>query len=164
MAKITRGRPRGSCAGGIRHAGAAPAIGDKEIRATRGAHSENSSKLETPRLRFGIVKQFGADSLVMLDYDTRAVPRLQRIWAVCRIVGLRPVRIRTDRTTRGWHVLVWLDKRLTSGELACLQSLCRSDWKREALNLMRIVSIRRGRIRDGFWSKRWNLLYAEKLR
>lgn len=99
----------------------------------------------------------------MLDYDTRAVPRLQRIWAICRIVGLRPSTIRTDKTARGWHVLVWLDKRLTSGELAAFQALCQSDWKREALNLMRIVSIRRARIRDGFWASRWNILFSEKL-
>lgn len=100
---------------------------------------------------------------MLLDYDMRAVPRLQRIWAVCRIVGVRPVRVRTDRTTHGWHVLVWLDKKLTSGELACLQALCRSDWKRESLNLMRIISIRRSGI-DGFWARRWNVLFAEKLR
>ena len=114
-------------------------------------------------MRFGLVKQTGSDSLVLLDYDSRAVPRLQRIWAVSRIVGVRPLRIRSDRTRRGWHVLVWLDKRLTSGELACFQALCQSDWKREALNLMRIIAIRRARIRDGFWAARWNILFSEKL-
>ncbi len=152
-----------SFAGGIPRARAGSPRGVKAIKGTRGARWANSLRGEKPQLRFGLVKQTGADGLAMLDYDARAVPRLHRIWAVCRIVGLRPSRIRTDRTARGWHVLVWLDKRLTSGELTAFQSLCQSDWKREALNLMRVVSIRRTRINDGFWAARWNILFSEKL-
>jgi hypothetical protein len=44
---------------------------------------------------------------------------------------------------------------------------CRRAWapisRREALNAMRVIAIRRYRITNRFWLKRWNLLYAEKL-
>lgn len=163
MAKITPARQRRSFDGATRRGRGPRATGGKGTKGMRGARWASSWRTEKPKLRFGLVKQLGADSLALLDFDTRAMPRLQRIWAVCRIVGLRPTRIRTDRTAHGWHVLVWLDKRLTSGELVAFQSACESDWKREALNLMRVVSIRRARITDGFWSKRWNILFSEKL-
>lgn len=98
-----------------------------------------------------------------LDMDRRAIPRLRPLWAVCRIVGLRPMWIETRRTRHGWHVRIKLHDRLEPAELVAFQACCGSDSRREALNLMRVLAIRRNQITDPFWLKRWNLLYADKL-
>jgi len=91
------------------------------------------------------------------------MPRLRPLWALCRIVGVRPRNLRIDRTRHGWHVVLTLNVRLSRGELVAFQACAGSDLRREALNLMRVIAIRRTRIR-GFWSHRWNLLFTEKLK
>lgn len=73
-----------------------------------------------------------------------------------------PVCVRYDRTRRGFHVVIWLSESLTRAELVALQACLGSDARREALNLMRVRSMRvygcppRDRAR-------WNLLFEEKL-
>jgi hypothetical protein len=98
----------------------------------------------------------------MLDYDFRRVPRVRPLWAVCRIVGVRPLTIRTDRTRRGWHVLIVLAERLCPAEIVALQAIMGSDDRREALNLMRVIAIRK-RPPAPFWRDRWNILFERKL-
>lgn len=99
-----------------------------------------------------------------LDFDTRRVPRLRPIWAVCRIVGLRPRSILTRRSSRrGWHVIVRLDRAIQPAELVALQFAFGSDRRRETLNLCRVLGMRESKIRDPFWQVRWNLLYERKL-
>jgi hypothetical protein len=99
----------------------------------------------------------------MLDYDRRRVPRVGPIYAVCRIAGLRPVWIETRRTRRGWHVRVYFRDALTPAELVAFQAACGSDPRREALNLMRVLAMRRRENVGEFWSARWNLLYEKKI-
>lgn len=113
--------------------------------------------------KFGIVKARTVLSRVYLDFDRRRVPRLVPLWAVCRIVGLRPIWIRSDRTRRGWHVVIALRERLEPAELVALQACMGSDRRRETLNLLRVIGMRRSPIRSTFWHTRWNLLYASKL-
>lgn len=98
----------------------------------------------------------------MLDFDFRRVPRLSSIWAVCRIVGLRPIWIRTDRTRKGWHVVIRLRQSLSNAEIVAAQAIMGSDNRREALNLMRAIAIRQ-RDPGPTFRDRWNLLYENKL-
>ena len=67
------------------------------------------------------------------------------------------------RTRRGWHVAITLRDALEPAEIVALQSCLGSDRRREALNLMRVIGLRRTHGIDSFWFERWNLLYREKL-
>jgi hypothetical protein len=98
-----------------------------------------------------------------LDFDRISVPLLQPIFAVCHIVGVRPMWIESRRTARGWHIRIMFRDRFEPAELVAFQAACGSDPRREALNLMRVLCIRRCGA-SPFWRKRWNLLYSEKLR
>lgn len=114
-------------------------------------------------VRFGRIKEIASRSdRALLDFDFRRVPRLGPMWAVCRIVGLRPRSIRTDRTRRGWHVIVELNERLQAAELVALQAVLGSDNRRECLNLMRVIGMRKHPV-SPFWRRRWNLLFERKI-
>lgn len=86
------------------------------------------------------------------------------IWAVCRIAGLRPLWIESRRTRKGWHLRIRFRERYSESELVAFQACCGSDARREALNLMRVLAVRRSEGRIGpFWTARVNLLYGEKI-
>lgn len=101
----------------------------------------------------------------MLDRDESRIPRLAPILAVCRLIGLKPVWIRHERSAggKGWHVVIRLTRPLQPAETVAVQACMGSDPRREALNCMRVIAIRQNRITNRFWLKRWNLLYAAKL-
>jgi hypothetical protein len=85
------------------------------------------------------------------------------MWVTSRIIGLRVNFIRYDRTRRGWHIVIRLERRkrknggFTPLEKVALQAVFGSDARREALNLMRVIN---GNGKD----KRWNILYSRKLK
>ncbi len=164
MAKIIRAPKPGSSAGKTQRDRVRVRAGDKATKRTHSLPSVSGWSIRTPEpLRFGIVKRLGNPNLALLDFDHVRVPRLDRVWKVCRIIGVRPATVLVERTARGWHLTIALSVPLTRGELVAFQALCESDWKREALNLMRVISIRRLPVADPFWRQRWNLLYVEKL-
>ena len=113
--------------------------------------------------RIGVVDHVAHPQRAYIDVDQHRPPSVSQISAVARIVGLRIVWTLYRRTLRGWHVVIAMRDRLTPGETIALQACLGSDRRRETLNLMRAVSIRRGSI-SGFWSTRYNILYARKLR
>src|SRR5262245_40368705 len=52
---------------------------------------------------FGVLKEWGDYSdRILLDFDERHTRFVRGIWAVCRIIGVRPLVLRLDRTRRGW--------------------------------------------------------------
>lgn len=104
---------------------------------------------------WGLIKVRGDRWTALIDIDQERPPQLARLWRVLGRVELRPRYIRYDRTARGWHVLIGLPRRLTSGELVALQVLLGSDPKRERFNLYRVLS--------GARPRDWNLLFSEKL-
>ena len=123
----------------------------------------SSGAVDVPE--FGVLKEWGDYvDRVLLDYDERHTRFVRGIWAVCRIVGVRPLVLRLDRTRRGWHCVIVLNRAFTRGELVAFQACCGSDLRREALNLMRVVGIRTTPIRSKFWRDRWNILYSEKVK
>lgn len=71
-----------------------------------------------------------------------------------------PIEYRRSR--RGWHVIVPIDTPLLPAEQVALQAILGSDSRRELLNAMRVIAMRRKGARR-FWRARWNLLYAHKL-
>lgn len=130
-----------------------------------GRHSLSLSRsLNLTFDRWGILKHGTDLQCAYIDHDHAVPPRLPQFWPVCRIVGVRPLWIEYQRTKRGWHVRIYLDRPLRAAELVAFQSLCGSDGRREALNLMRVLAIRENRIRSKFWRARWNILFAGKLK
>jgi hypothetical protein len=99
---------------------------------------------------------------LFLDYDRPRGPTLKMIWTVLRACDLRPERIEYRRSRRGWHCVIRVNAALLPAEQVALQAVMGSDSRRELLNAMRVLSIRRRGARP-FWRARWNLLYAHKL-
>lgn len=112
--------------------------------------------------RFGVVRKTTNPRELYLDFDRPKGPTLPMIWTVLRAVGLRPGAIEYRRSRRGWHVVVPVNAALLPAEQVALQAVMGSDSRRELLNAMRVISIRRRGARP-FWRARWNLLYARKL-
>jgi hypothetical protein len=99
---------------------------------------------------------------LFLDFDRPRPPTLKMIWTVLRAMNLRPGAIEYRRSRRGWHVVVPVNASLLPAEQVALQAVMGSDSRRELLNAMRVLSIRRRGARP-FWRARWNLLYAHKI-
>lgn len=98
---------------------------------------------------------------IYLDYDYPRGPSLRMIWTVLRAVGLRPGTIEYRRSRRGWHCVIPVNQRLENAEIVALQAVLGSDSRRELLNIMRVISIRRAGA-SPYFAARWNLLYAKK--
>ena len=81
--------------------------------------------------------------------------------------GLRPNWIRYDRTARGWHIIIRVNRRLSGLECVALQAVLGSDSARETFNLARVMSRSGGsanKKRKAWEAKRWNILYRVKLK
>ena len=69
-----------------------------------------------------------------------------------------------QRTYKGWHIIVVLDRELAPPEIIALQAILGSDIKREALNMARWLGVRNKYNKlPKFWKQRWNLLFKEKI-
>jgi len=112
----------------------------------------------------GVVDHVASDRRIYIDVDRHACPKLAPIFSLCRIVGVQPLWTQIRRTAHGWHIIIELRDRLLPSESIAFQALAGSDSRREALNLMRVLAIRRTPIKDPFWRKRWNILYAHKVK
>lgn len=142
----------------------AAGTGATSSKTTRSASSRDRfSRLTFQFGRIGKLEHATNLRVAYLDYDRRAIPRLRPIWAVCRIIGVRPLWVESKRTRHGWHVRVCFRNRFTAAELVAFQACCGSDPRREALNLMRVFNMRRSGVRSKFWIDRWNLLFSGKL-
>jgi hypothetical protein len=113
---------------------------------------------------YGVVKTYDERTdEIFIDVDEKTCPHLRSLWVTSRILGLRPIFIRFDRTRRGWHIVIRLERRkgknggFTPLEKVALQAVFGSDVRRESLNLMRVLH---GNGKD----KRWNILYSRKLK
>lgn len=110
--------------------------------------------------RWGVMKEYSAPDLLMIDWDR---PRLPAMWEIFRVFHMlqigRPEWIRYDRTRHGWHVLIKLPAKLPKLAQVALQAILGSDPRRESLNLYRALSKRM----NGFQAERWNILFSEKL-
>jgi hypothetical protein len=114
--------------------------------------------------KWGIVEEKSEYNKILLDFDTgRRTPMLSGVYVTLRALQLRAIWIRCDRTKKGWHVTIKINHRLECAEIVAIQAICRSDFKRETLNLMRVIAMRKYGA-SKFWKKRWNILYSGKLK
>ena len=95
-------------------------------------------------------------------YRQRRGPRLGPLWVTLRTCQLRPQHVEYRRTRKGWHVVIRVRHALEPAEQVAVQAVLGSDRRREGLNLMRVLCMRRMGA-DRFWRIRWNLLFARKL-
>ena len=111
------------------------------------------------RFRYwGEIKELAASNKAYCDYDHTEPVRLRGVWALARTLGSRISYVRYDRTKRGWHAVICFNRSFSPAEIVAVQAVLGSDYKREALNLSRVISCTS---RAGM--KRWNLLYRVKL-
>jgi hypothetical protein len=104
----------------------------------------------------GLVKIYGAPDLTLCDFDSEWRPPIYVIARIARMLRIRPLWIREDRTARGWHVIIRWNRRFKPVEIVALQCVLGSDRQREAYNLARVFS---GKARN----QRWNLLFERKV-
>jgi hypothetical protein len=112
----------------------------------------------TDRDRWGVTAELKASTDLrtsFCDYDRPRPPSLRWLYAIARVVHVRPVWVRYDRTRRGWHVLIRWSRTWAPAELVALQAVLGSDPMREGLNLMRVMRHPR--------ASTWNLLFSRKL-
>lgn len=105
---------------------------------------------------WGEVKETAAANKTLCDFDGSLPADLRaRVRAIRRLTGARPVRIRLDRTVRGYHLVIHWDRAWTPFETVALQAILGSDPMREALNFARALA----RPDPGEF---WNILYSRK--
>ncbi len=75
------------------------------------------------------------DGCILLDIDSKKLDMSER-YVLLRLMGIEPEYIRTDRTERGWHVIIPAPH-LSPIELIAAQAILGSDARREALNFFR---------------------------
>ena len=102
-----------------------------------------------------------------LDFDYKRPdsqsPRLRPMFTVFRMLPMpKPETFCFERTRRGWHIIIPLGEKLKPAELVALQTQLGSDRRRECLNLMRVLAMRKFGV-STFWRGRWNILYGGKI-
>ena len=103
-------------------------------------------------------------SEIKLDLDNYSPQQLIRfIWSRWGFIfrfrwpgfgRLRVKSIDVRKTRHGYHIRIWVRNRIPSRELNFLQLALGSDYRRECMNLRRIISVKR--------MKSWNILYHYK--
>lgn len=99
-------------------------------------------------------------TLLKLDFDG-PIPRgfLFRLRHCAKLWQWDVEAIRYDKTRRGWHVTVAINKKISPALIVAAQACLGSDLKREAFNLMRVQQLPRG-----YFRARWNVLYQSHSR
>lgn len=112
--------------------------------------------------RLGRIEDRASGKVLLCDFDEgRVAPNYRGLCHVLRTLGIVPGEVRYSRTRKGWHVRIAHHGAFTPAETVGIQFALGSDRKRECLNLMRVLRLKGA---PEFWKKRFNLLYAYKLR
>lgn len=111
------------------------------------------------------VSDYPEGYVVLVDFDSDGeVIRIPQVNSIFRILGLSYSFILYHKTRRGWHVSIPLNEKLQRSELIALQVILGDDKMRGALNLMRVIQIRKSRGKlPKFWLQRHNILYQYKV-
>lgn len=97
-----------------------------------------------------------ASRVVKCDWDgTVPCDIIARVAFVARVLRVRVVALRVDRTRNGYHGVMHLSRRVSATTLVALQAIFGSDWKRETFNLARVRKLSE----HPQWQDRWNLLF-----
>ena len=113
--------------------------------------------------QIGVLEEKQNENTIFLDYDRTRTPKLSPLFFLLRLCEMRPLYVVDVRTRKGWHRVVHLDCRLKPAEIVAAQALLGSDRRRESLNFMRILSLRRFGATN-FARSRWNLMFTRKLK
>jgi len=112
---------------------------------------------------FGKLKRSGDARTALGDFDyptnryrRRVGPSIIPIHGVLRVLGIKYRWILLEKTYKGWHATIRLDRALSPSEMVALQFAIGSDKRRETLNLRRAICARR-------WHPRMNILFERKL-
>lgn len=101
------------------------------------------------------------ETVAKLDIDGALPPDIvQSICWTLHKLDNAPELVRIDRTARGWHVTVWLQRKVSATELVAVQAILGSDPRREVFNLVRVRKLAEV---PPCWVQRWNVLYSTKL-
>lgn len=110
----------------------------------------------------GVLSEKQSLRKVFLDYDFSRSPRLRPTWVNLRLWNLQPAAILDARTRKGWHRTIVLTRRLSPWAIVAIQACEGSDRRREALNIMRLLSLG-SHYHTSFAKSRWNLLFERKI-
>lgn len=101
------------------------------------------------------------EKVAKLDIDGELPAELVQsiCWTLHRLDNA-PQLVRIDRTARGWHVTIELERDVTALELVAMQAILGSDPRRETFNLVRVRNLADV---PPCWEERWNVLYSAKL-
>jgi hypothetical protein len=111
--------------------------------------------------RWGIVKEFHSNHLILCDYDTQNIPN-PNLFSLAHTLGLTIVSIRWDKTRRGWHQIIRTANYLSDAEIIACTLILGSDPDRARLDLKRAIS---HRLRPSkFWHKRISILFSRKVK
>ncbi|MGO9643956.1 MAG: hypothetical protein ACLPY5_04325 [Candidatus Bathyarchaeia archaeon] len=101
---------------------------------------------------------------IKIDLDNYSRQQLMRfIWSRWRFIfrfrwpgfgRLQVQSVDVRKTRHGYHIRIWVKNKIPSRELNFLQLALGSDYRRECMNLRRIVAVKR--------MKSWNILYRYK--
>ena len=116
--------------------GKAPRGVSMQLRVWKGDPARASKSGGLP----GVVSEYASPCLTMCDYDQDRPPDLGPVWRLARRIDARPVLIRCDRTRRGWHLLVWWNRKFSPLAILAIQAILGSDPGREAFNLSRLLA------------------------
>lgn len=141
--------------------GAVPTL-RRNGNASGGFFQHHPSWSQSGKPKFGVVDHVASATSLYIDVDRAVPPKFSDLVSTLRAVGMRPVWTCYRRSARGWHIIVKMRYRIFPGEQIALQVLLGSDRRRETLNIMRLLSIRKHGA-NAFWRKRWNILYRYKL-
>jgi hypothetical protein len=106
------------------------------------------------------MKEYSDPTMLYCDYDRPNPPSMWEIFRVFHILAIDPEWFRFDRTRHGWHLIIKMPAKLSRTAQVALQAVLGSDPRRETLNLMRALSVRWDKVS----SRRWNVLFREKLK
>lgn len=110
----------------------------------------------------GEMEEYSDPRKIFLDFDRCRTPRLRSLFALFRMLQLRVLWIRDDKTRKGWHRVIALRQALPRLATCAIQYDLGSDPRRERLNLMRLLRTQDSGL-SPFQERRWNILYRTKL-
>jgi hypothetical protein len=108
--------------------------------------------------RGGVVDRYGDAYTTLHDYDGREPPTVDEIRHIAGILRVKVEALEYSASRRGSHLAITWGAKWEPWQIVVIQAILGSDPKREAYNLLRLMS---GADVAKNW--RWNFLFSRKL-
>jgi hypothetical protein len=114
------------------------------------------------KIKIGEIAMMDSDNLLLLDYDTGEISeRLEQIKYLLAIADVHYRWYCVEASQSGaYHVIITLSEPMPLMARVCLQAICQSDPKREAINFFRARTELGPRKKS--WNKLKNILFSRK--